>query len=140
MLTYADAHQTLKCMKKTMQFLFAMSIILEGNNSFAGTNKTAPVADKPTLTPPVASPIRGQQAVIITVLDAADYEPVSGAVIAAPCTGERARTTNWTGTAVFQIRSGCHCNGASATVTTPKGDVEHVLLKSGGDNIVFVRH
>jgi hypothetical protein len=125
--------------EKTMQFLFAMSIILEGNSSFAGTNKTTPVDDKPTLSTSSVTPIRGPQVMIITVLDD-EFEPVSGATISAPCTGSRAVTTNWTGTAIFPVRAGCHCNGASATVTTPKGDVEHVALKPTGDNVVFVRH
>ena len=127
-------------MKKTMQFLFAMSIILEGNSSFAGTNKTAPVKENPSLNAPMPTPIRGPQVMIITVLDAVDFEPVSGAVISAPCTGERTRTTNWSGTTVFQVRSGCHCNGGTATITTKKGDVETIVLKPNGDNIVFVKH
>ena len=127
-------------MKKTMQFLFAMSIILEGNSSFAGTNKTAPVKESPSVNTPTVSPIRGPQAVVVVALDAVDFEPVSGAVISVPCTGERARTTNWTGTAVFMIRSGCHCNGGTATITTKKGDVETIVLKPNGENIVFVKH
>ena len=123
-----------------MQFLFAMSIILEGNSSFAGTNKTAPVKESTTISTPEANPIRGQLPVILTVLDAVDFEPVSGAVISAPCTGEASRTTNWTGTVVFQVRSGCHCNGGTATITTKKGDVETIVLKPNQDNIVFVKH
>jgi len=123
-------------MKKTMQFLFAMSIMMEGFSSFAGTNKA--LESKTSINPPLASPVKRPMVVIVTVVDD-DFEPVSRAKVSAPCTGQRPIETDWTGTAIFHITAQCHCENARGTVTTEKGDVENVELHEGTDNVVFVR-
>jgi hypothetical protein len=105
-------------MKKTLQFLFAMSILIEGQNSFAGTNEiVSSLTDKPVFNTPLISSTRGQQFLIVLVMD--EFEkPISGAHVSAPCTGHGAMMTNESGMVQFPITGNCNCNGASANVTT----------------------
>lgn len=105
-------------MKKTMQLLFAMSIIIEGQNTFAGTNKAIlPEAEKPLINTPAINPIKGQQYIAIMVFDG--YEnPIAGATVNAPCTGMKPVITGANGVATFILPGACNCNGAPAYVTT----------------------
>lgn len=48
-------------------------------------------------------------------------EPISGALVSAPCTGQPARTSSSTGVVTFTGTAPCTCNASQATVTTNKG-------------------
>jgi hypothetical protein len=104
----------IKCMKKSMQFLFAMSILLEGQSSFAGTNGT--ILDKPILNAPTISPARGQQVVLVTVLDP-EGKPIEGASVNAPCTHLSPQITDAEGVATFDLPGSCNCNAQPAYIT-----------------------
>jgi|GEM_PF-2436512 len=119
-------------MKKTIQFLFAMSILMEGHNSFAGTNELTTNADKPIANMPLVSPTRGIQYLIVTVLDDKE-QPISGATVAAPCTGQSPMLTNKLGIAQFTLTGSCNCNGAEADITTSSCDT-HITLSCSGPN------
>jgi hypothetical protein len=116
-------------MKKTIQFLFAMSILLEGHSSFAGIPESA---DKTLPTMPLLSPVRGPQVLIITVLDDKE-QPIAGATVSAPCTGQSAMLTNKLGVAQFTLTGSCNCNGAEADITTSSCDTR-ITLSCTGDN------
>jgi hypothetical protein len=47
--------------------------------------------------------------------------PISGATVAAPCTGQPNRLTDITGTVQFSGTGSCTCSSSPATVTTTKG-------------------
>jgi hypothetical protein len=108
-------------MKKTMQFLFAMCILFEGQNSFAGTNVVNANAEKPVANAPMVSPARAQQILVITVLDDL-LKPIEGATVSAPCTGQSPKLTNSSGVAQFSWIGTCNCTGTQAEVTTSTCD------------------
>ncbi len=121
-------------MKKTLQFLFALSIMLEGGSAFAGTNETTSSSDKNAPATPVVSPmIKGQVVVAITVLDVSN-DPIQGAEVAAPCTGQPPAYTNASGVATFTV-STCNCNDKPAHITTPQGCAVNINLVCGTGNI-----
>jgi hypothetical protein len=117
-------------MKKTIQILFAMSILMEGQSSFAKTIETKPILGKPEL--PMVSSNKGQQFCMVTVLDD-NYKPISGASVAAPCTGQKAITTDENGHAQFYLTGACNCNGAAAYIISPSCTMQ-IALKCGADN------
>jgi hypothetical protein len=120
-------------MKKTMQFLFAMSILMEGQSSFAGTTEIpSSISDKTTLNAPILSTIRGQQVVMVIVLDDVG-KPIAGATVAAPCTGLSPMLTNSSGIAQFNLKGNCNCNGAEADITTSTCETR-IVLSCGSDN------
>lgn len=132
--SYSMAHQISKCMKKSMQFLFAMCILFEAQSSFAGTTVNS---DKTIANSTMVSPARGQQVLIVTVLDPM-LKPIQGAMVSAPCTGHDPIATNSSGVAQFSWIGTCNCTGTQAEVTTPDDD-ELVTLKCGVNNQVICK-
>jgi hypothetical protein len=118
-------------MKKTIQFLFAMSILMEGQNSFAGTTEINATLDKAAATPMISTS-KGIQYVIVTVMDD-NYKPIAGASVAAPCTGQKAIITDENGNAQFNLPGACNCNGATAYISSPSCTMQ-IPLKCGADN------
>ena len=122
-------------MKKTIQFLFAMSLLMEGQNSFAGTNEVITNPDKPISKMELVSPTRGQLYLIVTVLDDKE-QPIAGATVSAPCTGQSAMQTNKLGIAQFTLTGACNCNGAQADITTSSCETR-ITLSCSGNNDAF---
>ena len=121
-------------MKKTIQFLFAMTVLFEGQNSFAGTNEM--VTDKPMLNTTLASPTRGIQYLIVTVLDDLTEKPIAGATVNAPCTGLKPMLTNASGVAQFALSGNCNCNNATANVSTTSCNT-YITLSCSSDNMAY---
>ena len=119
-------------MKKTIQFLFAMCILMDATNSFAGTNDPA-VVEKPVLNTATVNSTRGIQVLILTVVDDS-FKPISGATVNAPCTGQGAKVTDSNGNVQFSISGTCGCNEQTAYVTTPAGCATHISLTCTGTN------
>jgi hypothetical protein len=117
-------------MKRTMQFLFAMSILLEGFSATAGTNPT--IEDKPIANTAMVSTVRSPLVLIVTVLDDS-YKPIQGARVAAPCTGLAPIYTDVNGNAQFTLPGRCNCDGAQAQVSTSTCN-EYISLKCAGPN------
>ena len=122
-------------MKKTIQFLFAMSILMEGQNSFAGVNEITTNPDKPIANMSLTSPSRTIQYLIVTVMDEKD-QPVSGATVAAPCTGDNPMLTNENGIVEFPITGNCNCNGAQAAITTSTCNTKITLSCTGSNDAI----
>jgi hypothetical protein len=122
-------------MKKTIQFLFAMSILMEGQNSFAGTNEITLTPDRPSINTQLASPARGIQYLIVTVMDDKE-QPIAGATVSAPCTGQSAMQTNKLGIAQFTLSGSCNCNGSQADITTSSCETRITLSCSGSNDAV----
>ncbi len=110
--------------------------MFEGYSSFAGTGETTAALDKPVLNAPIASPIRGQQVFIVTVMDD-NYNPIAGADVYAPCTGQKPMLTNAQGVAQFTLTGQCNCEGAMAAITTPGGCNEQIELKCNSENPAY---
>ena len=119
-------------MKKTFQFLFAMSILLEGHSSFAGTTESV---EKTLPSVPLISSTKGPQVLIITVLDDKE-QPIAGATVSAPCTGQNPMQTNKLGIAQFTLTGACNCNGAQADITTSSCETR-ITLSCSGNNDAF---
>ncbi len=122
-------------MKKTMQFLFALSMIMEGQNSFAGTPETASILDKPESITSTKSSAKGIQYLILTVTDDL-MKPIQGDTVNAPCTGQKPALTNTAGVAEFSYSGSCPCSGAPAYITTKTCDVE-ISINCSTDNPVI---
>ena len=125
-------------MKKTIQFLFAMCILMDATNSFAGTNDPA-VIEKPVLNTATVNSTRGIQVLILTVVDDS-FKPISGATVNAPCTGQGAKTTDVHGNVQFSLSGACGCNEQTAYVTTPGGCSTHISLTCTGTNEAVCGH
>lgn len=120
-------------MKKTVQFLFAMCILMDATNSFAGTNEPATTPDKPVLTTTSITTSRGIQVLLLTVVDDS-FKPIAGATVNAPCTGQGAKVTDSNGNVQFSISGTCACNEQTAYITTPAGCATHINLTCTGTN------
>ena len=121
-------------MKKTLQFLLVLSIMLEGASSFAGTPGSAASTDKtPEPTPTVNPIIKGQQIIGITVVDASN-DPIPGAEVTAPCTGQPPAYTNAAGYASFTV-SNCNCGDKPAHISTVQGCSVNISLVCGTGNM-----
>ena len=120
-------------MKKSMQFFFAMCIILEGYQSFAGTPSESTVTDKLSSNAPLSSALKAPQILVITVTDDG-MKPIHGAAVYAPCTGITDPIyTNSAGEAQFSWTGSCNCNGAQAEIITPDCN-EYIPLKCSTNN------
>ena len=116
-------------MKKTMQFLFAMSILIEGQSAFAGTPTTS---DKMEVKTSLVSSTRGQQFLLITVMDDIG-KPLPNATVNAPCTGLKPMLTNASGIAQFALPGNCGCNNQHADISTSTCNVR-ITLNCSSEN------
>jgi len=135
MICVSKYSRNTKCMKKTIQFLFAMTILIEGQSAFAGSNEINTIKDKPAVSAPLLSPSRGLQVLILTVEDEVG-KPIHGAIVNAPCTGLNAVATDVNGIARFVLPGTCGCGSQPAYISTPHGSNMQVSLSCSGDNVV----
>ena len=118
-----------------MQFLLAISIMLGAFSASAGARVTKP--NKPGPKAPVEIPVEKKQVLVITVLSD-DFEPVSGITVSAPCTGQKAMSTNKSGTATFMVNSSCHCDKSNASIVYDSGREQQLEVMTGTENIAVV--
>ena len=107
-------------MKKTFFLLFCAGILfsIDGKAQASATPMNGGNIDNSMMTPMLGS----EWSVMIVVSDSKS-NPVSGAKVTLPCSGQPYEMTDTKGTALFSGAGSCPCSEATVNVTTPKSNV-----------------